>query len=136
MPKRTQEKQEMAVADPLKSANGCVKCRSFSVASFPVHLVEKDGNICIVCQVVRCAKCGFVKRYGSILGVYKPTEKGCDTNIERWPEILRNNIDPEKFDYAIDNAPMGKIWLEAKNLQRPFISRERAPFYEAGSRYE
>lgn len=134
MPKRTQEKQEMAVADPLKEPNGCHKCRSFSVASFPVHLVERDGNICIIGRVVRCAKCGFVKRYGSILGIYKPTSGAPDTNVARWPEILRNNIDVEKFDTAIDNAPKGMIWLDARKMQRAYSSRERAPFYEARGR--
>ena len=53
-----------------------------------------------------------------------------DTNISKWPEILRNDIDPMKFEDAILNAPKGKIWLNARDLQKVTETRERAPFYE------
>lgn len=100
------------------------------VASFPVHLVEKSGKVTIVCHVARCINCGHVKHYGAIPGIFKMPLARPDTNVQKWPEILRNDIDPMKFEDAILNAPKGKIWLNARDLQRATETKERAPFYE------
>jgi hypothetical protein len=100
------------------------------VVSLPVFLIEKSGETTIVCYVARCVNCGTVKHYGAIPGIFKMPLVKPDTNIGRWPEILRNDIDPVKFEEAILNSPKGKVWLNAKDLQKKIISRERAAFYE------
>lgn len=100
------------------------------VVSLPVHLVEKSGKTTIVCYVARCMNCGMIKHYGAIPGIFKMPLVKPDTNIAKWPEILRNDIDPMKFEDAILNAPKGRIWLNARDLQRVSETRERAPFYE------
>ena len=100
------------------------------VVSLPVFLIEKSGKTTIVCYVARCVNCGTVKHYGAIPGIFKMPLVKPDTNIGRWPEILRNDIDPLKFEEAILNSPKGKVWLNAKDLQKKIISRERAAFYE------
>lgn len=102
-----------------------------TVASLPVHLVENSGKVTIVCYVARCMNCGHVKRYGAIPGIFKMPLHHPDTNIAKWPEILRNGIDPLKFEEAILKAPKGKIWLNARDLKRVYETREREPFYEA-----
>lgn len=100
------------------------------VVSLPVHLVEKNGNVTIVCYVARCVNCGHVKSYGVIPGIFKMPLVAPDTNIAKWPEILRNDIDPIKFEEAILNAPKGKIWLNSQDLQKVQVTRERPSFYE------
>lgn len=100
------------------------------VVSLPVHLTEKNGKTTIVCYVARCVNCGHVKQYGAVPGIFKMPLIKPDTNIAKWPEILRNDIDPMKFEDAILNAPKGKIWLNARDLQRATETRERAAFYE------
>lgn len=100
------------------------------VVSLPVHLVEKSGKTPIVCYVARCMNCGTVKNYGAIPGIFKFGHPKMDTNIAKWPEILRNDIDPMKFEDAILNAPKGPIWLNAKDLQKAKETKERPAFYE------
>lgn len=100
------------------------------VVSLPVHLTEKNGKTTIVCYVARCVNCGHVKQYGTVPGIFKMPLIKPDTNIAKWPEILRNDIDPMKFEEAILNAPKGKIWLNARDLQKRYETRERAAFYE------
>lgn len=97
------------------------------VVSLPVHLVEKSGKTTIVCYVAKCMTCGTVKQYGAIPGIFKMPLSRPDTNIAKWPEILRNGIDPMRFEDAILNAGKGPIWLNARELQE---TMERAPFYE------
>lgn len=117
---------------PLTSDDGPTAPRAHGiVASFPVHLLEKSGKTTIVCYVARCVNCGHVKNYGAIPGIFKMPLIKPDTNIAKWPEILRNDIDPMKFEDAILNAPKGKVWLNAKDLQKKYQTRERAQFYEA-----
>lgn len=116
---------------PLTANDGQTAPRAHGiVVSLPVHLVEKDGKTTIVCYVARCVNCGHVKNYGAIPGIFKMPLIKPDTNIAKWPEILRNDIDPMKFEDAILNAPKGKIWLNARGLQRATKTRERAAFYE------
>lgn len=116
---------------PLTANDGPTAPRAHGiVVSLPVHLVEKSGKTTIVCYVARCVNCGHVKNYGAIPGIFKMPLIKPDTNIAKWPEILRNDIDPMKFEEAILNAPKGKIWLNARDLQRISETRERAPFYE------
>lgn len=116
---------------PLTANDGPTSPRAHGiVVSLPVHLVEKSGKTTIVCYVARCVNCGHVKNYGAIPGIFKMPLIKPDTNIAKWPEILRNDIDPMKFEEAILNAPKGKIWLNARDLQRVSETRERAPFYE------
>lgn len=100
------------------------------VVSLPVHLVEKNGKATLVCYVARCVNCGHVRNYGAWPGIFKMPLIAPDTNIGMWPEILRNDIDPMKFEDAILNAPKGKIWLDAKDLQKAQVTRERPAFYE------
>lgn len=100
------------------------------VVSLPVHLVEKNCKTTIVCYVARCVNCGHVKNYGAIPGIFKMPLINPDTNIAKWPEILRNDIDPMKFEDAILSAPKGKIWLNARDLQRATETSDRAAFYE------
>lgn len=119
------------------------------VVSQPVHLVEKNGKTTIVCYVARCMNCGHVASYGAVNMIFKMPLSRPDTNISRWPEILRNDIDPMDFEEAICNAKKGPIYLDARNgLQEPPIpaewkarlekfiaqrrteTRERAAFYE------
>lgn len=94
------------------------------VVSLPVHLVENNGNTTIVCYVARCMNCGHIKSYGAMNGIFK-TPTGRDTNIAKWPEILRNNIDPIAFEEAILNSKLGPIYLDARNgLKDPPIPVE------------
>ena len=142
--RKTENGEENTTVWPLQ-ANSCMACWNMpltandgptaprahgKVVSLPVHLVEKSGKTTIVCYVARCMNCGHVKQYGAIPGIFKMPLIKPDTNIARWPEILRNDIDPMKFEDAILNAPKGKIWLNARDLQRATETRERAAFYE------
>lgn len=103
------------------------------VASLPIHLIELDGKVTLVCYVARCVECGFIKRYGYEPGIYKLNGMRPDFGVAYWDEIKRNRIDPDKFIQAILDAPKGHIWLKAKDLQKE--SRERAPFYESRGEY-
>lgn len=100
------------------------------VVSLPVHLIEKNGKTTRVCYVARCMSCGHIKNYGAIPGIFKMPLIKPDVNIAKWPEILRNDIDPMKFEDAILNAPKGPIWLNAKDLKKHHETTERAAFYE------
>lgn len=114
----------------LTADNGPLAPRAHGiVVSLPVHLKELDGSVCIVCYVARCMTCGHIRSYGAIPGIYKNPSMP-DTNIQKWPEILRNNIDPMRFEEAIFDAPNRPIWLNAKDLQAAFETRERSAFYE------
>ena len=125
--KKDQIPQEVKVEnDPSK----CVCCEKRSVASFKVHLVEKKGQTTVVCYVARCAYCGKVKYYGLTPGIFKMPLRKPDTNISRWPEILRNDIDPVKFVDAILNFQNKPVWLSAKDLQ--YDVQEKPAFYEPG----
>ena len=117
---------------PLTADQGQTAPRAHGiVVSLPVFLTEKNGKNTLVCYVARCMNCGTVKHYGAIPGIFKMPLVKPDTNIGRWPEILRNDIDPVKFEEAILNSPKGKVWINAQDLQKKYQTRERAPFYEA-----
>lgn len=142
--RKTENGEENTTVLPLQ-VNSCMACWNANltaddgptaprahgiVVSLPVHLVENNGKATIVCYVARCMNCGHVKQYGAIPGIFKMPLIKPDTNIAKWPEILRNDIDPMKFEEAILNAPKGKIWLNARDLQKRYETRERAAFYE------
>lgn len=112
------------VQDP----NKCVVCGIGFVSSQKVHLIEKSGKSVIVCYVARCMHCGAVKQYGIVPGIFKMPLVKPDTNVAKWPEILRNDIDSDKFIYAILNAPNRPIWLNARDLC--YKTQERPAFYE------
>lgn len=119
--KDTEEKKEI----PLNLPSSCLACRTLGVATFPVYLTEHSGKTSIVCYVARCVNCGFIKRYGMYPGIFKMPLAKPDFHIERWPEILRNGIDPLAFEEAILNAKKGPIYLDARNgLKEPPIPEE------------
>ena len=103
------------------------------VVSMPVHLIEREGNIILLCYTARCMECGYTKRYGVLPGIYKLSGNKPDFGIQFWPEIKRNNIDPDKFIEEVLNTERGRpVWVDAKDVQ--YASQERAPFYEQTSR--
>lgn len=97
-------------------------------ASFPVMLVEKSGKATLVCYVMRCMNCGHTANFGAVPAIFKNIGAP-DTNIAQWPEILRNDIDPLKFETAVLDTKL-PVWINAKDVQKQTETRERAPFYE------
>ena len=95
------------------------------VASLPVHLVEKNGKTTIVCYVAKCTNCGHIQSRGAVNMIFKMPISHPDTHIERWPEILRNDIDPFEFEEAILRARKYPIYLDSRNgLKEPPLPKE------------
>ena len=111
---------------PLTADQGPTAPRAHGkVVSVPVHLVEHSGKTTIVCYAARCMNCGHVRSYGAQNGIYKLNNGKADFNIEKWPEILRNNIDQFDFEEAVLNSKPGAIYLDARNgLKEPPIPPE------------
>lgn len=114
MPKRNDEIKQVNAANPNDPAY-CPHCGKLSMASFPLHLREKDGTDTIICQVVKCAICDRMKNYGGVWAIGKLSGRVMKTDYANWPELKRNNIMPEEFLDAIFKHPEGHIWLDAQN---------------------
>ena len=107
--------------------SGSMAPRAHGVAvSVPVHLIELNGNKTLVCYVAKCMECGYVKRYGLNLGIYKLNGSKPDFNVQYWPEIRRNHINPDDFIQAILDYGKGPVWIDARNGLLPAEPEEEA----------
>lgn len=98
----------------------CEKCGKLTMASFPVHLREKNGNDIIVCHIVKCPYCGLIKHYGTQWAIGKLKNRKMYADYDNWPELRRNGITGAKFLDAIFSYPEGQnIWLDARNGLKP-----------------
>lgn len=118
MPKRNEEIVQVNTIDA-SDPRYCPACGKLTFSAFPVHLREKDGTDTLICQVIKCAKCGRIKHYADGWGIGKVSGDKLYAPSEFWPELKRNDITPEQFLDAIFAHPEGHIWLDARNGLKP-----------------
>lgn len=131
MPKRNEEVVQVNAINPSDPAY-CPHCGKLSMATFPVHLREKDGNEIILCHIVRCPYCKRIKNYGTQWAIGKLKNRKMYADYENWPELKRNGITPDKLLDAIFSYPEGQnFWLDALNGLKPVkVEGNAAKFHE------